>query len=95
MRWKPFYNSKWDRLTFIVEGSDFTRYRRIKGRMFRNPRYDVGVDVTLNKYLSAGVRVNDLAEVKRVQYTTRLVFEDKDISYLLGFATLGSLKSSK
>lgn len=93
VRWKPFYNSKWDRLTFIVEGSDFTRYRRIKGRMFRNPRYDVGVDVTLNKYLSAGVRLNDLAEVKRVQYTTRLVFEDKDISYLLGFATLGSLKN--
>lgn len=95
VRWKPFYNSKWDRLTVLVEGSDFTRYRRIKGRMFRNPRYDVGVDVAFNKYISAGVRLNDLAEVKRLQYTTRLVFEDKDISYLLGFATLGSLKSTK
>jgi phospholipid/cholesterol/gamma-HCH transport system substrate-binding protein len=92
MRWKPFYNSKWDRLSVIVEGSDFTRYRRIHDRMFRNPRYDVGVDFSFNKYISAAVRLNDLAEVKRLEYTTRVAFEDKDISYLLGFASLGTLK---
>ncbi len=92
LRWKPFYNSSWDRFSVIVEGSEFTRNRRIKGRFFNDPRYDVGVDLAFNKYISAGVRVNDLAEVKRVDYTTRLIFEDKDIAYLFGFATLGSLK---
>ena len=50
------------------------------------------MDVALNKYVSAGVRLNDMAETKRVNYTTRLLFEDKDISYLFGFASLGSLK---
>ena len=92
MRWKPFYNSKWDKLSVLVEASEFTRNRRIRGRSFNDPRYDVGVDVALNKYISAGVRLNDLVEAKRINYTTRLVFEDKDISYLLGFASLGSLK---
>ena len=92
LRWKPFYNSKWDRISLIVEGSEFTRYRSIHGRMFRNPRYDVGVDVAFNRYVSAGMRLNDLAETKRVNYTTRLIFEDKDISYLFGFASLGAMK---
>ena len=93
VRWKPFYqNSKWDRLNVLVEASEFTRNRSIRGRSFDNPRYDAGVDVALNKYVSAGLRLNDLAETKRLNYTTRLLFEDKDISYLFGFATLGSLK---
>ncbi|OGR68038.1 MAG: hypothetical protein A2081_02735 [Elusimicrobia bacterium GWC2_61_19] len=92
LRWKPFFNSKWDRLSVIVEGSEFGRDRRIKGRNFNDPRYDAGVDVAINKYVSAGVRLNDMLETKRVNYTTRLIFEDKDISYLFGFATLGSLK---
>jgi len=91
-RWKPFYNSKWDRLSVLVEASEFTRNRRIRGRSFNDPRYDAGVDVAINKYVSAGVRLNDMAETKRVNYTTRLIFEDKDISYLFGFASLGSLK---
>ncbi|OGF12728.1 MAG: hypothetical protein A2024_07925 [Candidatus Edwardsbacteria bacterium GWF2_54_11] len=74
-----------------MEGSEFSRNRRIKGRSFNDPRYDVGVDVTLNKYVSAGMRLNDMAETKRVNYTTRVLFEDKDIAYLFGFATLGSM----
>lgn len=93
VRWKPFYqNSKWDRLTVLVEASEFSRNRAIKGRGFNSPRYDAGVDVAVNKYVSAGVRLNDMAETKRVNYTTRLLFEDKDIAYLFGFASLGSLK---
>jgi len=92
VRWKPFLNSKWDRLVVFVEGSEFTRNRRIKGRGFNEPRYDVGVDVNVNKYVAAGVRLNDLAETKRLNYTTRVMFEDKDIAYLFGFATLGSMK---
>lgn len=92
VRWRPLMNSKWDRLAVFAEGSDFSRDRHIKGRSFNSPRYDVGADVTVNKYVSAGVRLNDLAETKRLNYTTRVVFEDKDIAYLFGFATLGSLK---
>jgi phospholipid/cholesterol/gamma-HCH transport system substrate-binding protein len=91
-RWKPFFNSKWDRLSVLVEGSEFSRNRRIKDRSFNDARYDAGVDVALNKYISAGVRLNDMLETKRVNYTTRLIFEDKDIAYLFGFASLGALK---
>ena len=93
LRWKPFYqNPEWDRISAMVEASEFTRNRAIKGRNFNDPRYDAGVDVVINKYISAGLRLNDMAETKRLNYVTRLVFEDKDISYLLGFASLGSLK---
>jgi len=93
LRWRPFFNSKWDKLTMLFEGSEFTRNRKIKGRTFNDPRLDAGVEVKVNKYVSAGVRLNDMLEVKRVDYTTRVIFEDKDIAYLLGFASLGSLKS--
>lgn len=92
VRWRPFYNSKWDRLTVLFEGSEFTRNRKIKDRHFNDARYDAGVDVKFNKYISAGVRLNDMLETKRVDYTTRVYFEDKDIAYLFGFATLGSMK---
>ncbi|MDD2804982.1 MAG: MlaD family protein [Elusimicrobiales bacterium] len=91
-RWSPFLNSKWDRISFLVEGSEFTRNRDIKGRLFNKPRYDVGADAKLNKYISAGARVSDLAEASRVNFTTRLIFEDKDIAYLFGFASLGAMK---
>lgn len=91
VRWRPFLNSKWDRLAFFAEGSEFSRDRRIKGRGFNSPRLDAGVDVRLNKYVEAGVWLNEMAETKRVNYTTRVLFEDKDIAYLFGFASLGSL----
>ena len=45
------------------------------------------MEFILNPYVSAGVRVNDLAQVKRVNYTAHVIFEDKDISYLLGLAS--------
>jgi len=90
LNWKPFYDSKWDRLSVMLEASDFSRNRTIRGRFFNKPRYDAGVNVQLNKYVGAGVRVNELAEVKRVEYTTRVLFEDKDISYLFGLISVGS-----
>lgn len=89
-RWAPFLNSKWDRISFLVEGSEFTRNRDIKGRLFNKPRWDVGAMAKVNKYVSAGARFSDLAETSRVNLTTRLIFEDKDIAYLFGFATLGA-----
>lgn len=91
LRWRPFYfNSKWDKISLMFETSELTRNRVIKDKFFNTPRYDAGVMVAVNKYVSAGVRLNDLTEVKRVDYTTRFIFEDKDISYLLGLATFGS-----
>jgi len=90
-RWRPFYfNSKWDKISLMFEASELTRNRVIKDKFFNTPRYDAGVMVAVNKYVSAGVRLNDLTEVKRVDYTTRLIFEDKDISYLLGLVSFGS-----
>lgn len=91
-RWSPFLNSKWDRISFLVEGSEFTRNRDIKGRLFNKPRWDVGAMARVNKYISAGARLNDAAETSRLNLTTRLIFEDKDIAYLFGFASLGAMK---
>ncbi|MCX5784125.1 MAG: MlaD family protein [Elusimicrobia bacterium] len=90
VRWQPFYyNSKWDKISLMFEASEFTRNRVIKRRFFNTPRYDAGVNVAFNKYISAAVRLNDLTEVKRLDYSTRIAFEDKDISYLLGFLSFG------
>ncbi|HAF95737.1 MAG TPA: hypothetical protein DER10_01910 [Elusimicrobia bacterium] len=91
VRWQPFYyNSTWDRVSLLFEASEFTRNRYIKNRYFNTPRYDAGVTVALNKYISACLRLNDMNEVKRLDYITKVAFEDKDISYLLGLVTLGS-----
>ena len=93
VKYRPFYyDPNWDRVRFLFEASDFTRNRVIRGRGFNDARYDAGVELMFNRYIAAGVRVNDLLEVKRVDYTARVMFEDKDISYLLGLASLGSLK---
>jgi hypothetical protein len=73
-----------------MEASEFSRRRTIRGRFFDKPRYDAGIEFLVNRYVSAGLRVNDIREVKRVNYTARVIFEDKDISYLLGLATLSS-----
>ena len=90
MKYRPFYGDpKWDRFRFLFEAADFSRKRVIKGRGFDTPRYDAGLEFILNRYVAAGVRVNDLAEVKRMNYTAHIMFEDKDISYLLGLASFG------
>ena len=89
VKYRPlYYDPKWDRFRLVFEASDFSRRRDIKGRFFDNPRYDAGVELIFNSYVAAGVRVNDLQEVKRVNYTAHVMFEDKDISYLLGLASL-------
>jgi len=94
VKYRPFhYDPKWDKVRFLLEASDFSRRRDIKGRFFDEPRYDLGVEFILNRYVAAGMRVNDLQEVKRVNYTAHLMFEDKDISYLLGLASLSSVGS--
>jgi phospholipid/cholesterol/gamma-HCH transport system substrate-binding protein len=90
-QWRHWRHSPlWDRLVLIFEASDFLRNRYVKDRLFNSPRLEAGVDFALNKYVSAGMRVNDLTETKRFNYTARVIFEDKDISYLFGLITIGS-----
>lgn len=72
-----------------AEGSEFTRNRVIKGRFFNKPRFDAGVDLRFNKNFSAGVAVTDIAEISRLNYHTRVLFEDEDISYLFGLISVG------
>ena len=100
VRYSPFHSSSaLDKVRFLFEASEFTRRRYIKTRFFNAPRFDAGVDYLLNRYFSAGVRISDLAEVRRLNYTTRVMFEDKDIAYLLGLMSFGASgaasKSSK
>lgn len=91
IKYRPLYEKSFDRLLLFAEGSEFGRDRNVTNRHLDAPRYDVGVQVNLNKYVSTGVRLNDLLETKRVNYTFRLYFEDKDISSMLGFASLGAM----
>jgi len=88
--WKPFDSSKHDILKLYAEGSDFSRDRDIFGRHFDNPQIDIGADVEINKYFSAGLRVSDIAEAARLNYTTHIRFEDKDLSSLFGIASVGA-----
>ncbi len=90
VRWRPFFNSKWDKFTLLAEGSEFDRNRVIKGRRFDDPRFDAGVMYSFNKYVSAGMRLNDMLETKMVDYSASVAFEDKDISYLFGLISFGS-----
>jgi phospholipid/cholesterol/gamma-HCH transport system substrate-binding protein len=90
LRWRPFYNSSWDRIELLAEGSDLNRNRYIKGRRFNSPRFDAGAYYWFNKYASVGMRLNDITETKMVDYTARVAFEDKDISYLFGLISFGS-----
>ena len=96
VKYRPlYYDPKWDRFRFVFEASDFSRRRMIKDRFLDKPRYDAGLELIFNRYVSAGVRVNDLQEVKRVNYTAHVMFEDKDISYLLGLASFGGAGGKK
>lgn len=87
IRYRPFYKDPlWGRISLLGEGNDFSRNRVIKGRKFNTPRYDVGFDFKLNKNAQVGMRISDIMEVKRVNYTAKILFEDKDLAYLFGLA---------
>jgi len=89
IKYSPFHSgSALNRLTFLVEASDISRNRYIKGRRFESPIYTVGADFKVNKYVSTGMKLEDLTETKRLNYRASVVFEDKDIAYLLGLLLL-------
>ncbi len=92
IRYRLFYRDPlWGRLSLFLEGNDFSRNRVIKGRRFNDPRYDIGADFKVNSAAQVGIRVSDLLEVKRVSYTAKILFEDKDLAYLFGLASGSSL----
>lgn len=91
----PFYKTDiLNNFSVFGEASDFARDRIIRGRDFTKPRYDLGVRYSFNKYLDVGVRWADIAETGHVQYTARINFSDRDISYLLGLVTLGTMRAT-
>lgn len=89
LRYKAVSLGKDGAIETYAEASEFTRNRAINGRFFNKPRFDAGVDVRFNKVVSAGVALTDMAEVSRVNYHTRILFEDEDISYLFGLISVG------
>lgn len=79
-----------DRLSVEAQGYDFGRNRVIEGRRFDKPQYDVAARVKVQKHVSVGGRVEDLAEVPRYQSWVKVMFEDQDIAYLLGMISFGA-----
>jgi len=94
LRYRPFYgDALWGRLSLLAEGNEFARNRAIQGRDFNRPRYDAGMDFRINRNIETGVRLTDMLEVKRINYTAKILFEDKDLAYLFGFIGGGSAAS--
>ncbi|HOX23995.1 MAG TPA: hypothetical protein PLL10_11055, partial [Elusimicrobiales bacterium] len=94
LRVKPLYDVPfWDRFSALTEIYDWTRRRTINGRYFGNPNYNVGGEFRIHRILSVGMRATDIAGTGNTQYTANLTFEDKDLSYLLGIITLGTMTS--
>lgn len=92
IKYSPFHStSALDKLTFLFEISDISRNRYINGRLFDTPIHTAGVEFKLNEYVSTGIKVEDFTETKRLNYNASIIFEDKDIAYLFGFASLASV----
>jgi hypothetical protein len=54
----------------------------------------MGTEFTINKYISLGAGITDISGSGNTTYSANLKFEDKDIAYLLGLVTLGTMRSS-
>jgi phospholipid/cholesterol/gamma-HCH transport system substrate-binding protein len=89
-RYRPFQMTEvpvMNRLEFVGQGSDFGRDAIIKGRRFDSPNYMAGARLKVNKWVTAGVQSEDIAETSNVHGLLNVTFEDKDIAYLLGFVS--------
>lgn len=83
------------KVSFVGKAYDFGRNRTIFGKNFRNPQYDVGMELKVHKNLRLGARVEDIAEVQAYQTTANLMFEDRDIAYFFGLVSFsGSSRSA-
>jgi phospholipid/cholesterol/gamma-HCH transport system substrate-binding protein len=85
-RYTPFYyDNFFSRFNLNFEVNEFSRNRKIKQRFFNDARYDIGLGYNISKIISANVKLTDILEVKRFQFSTRVIFEDKDLARLFGF----------
>jgi len=81
------------RVSVMAQAHDFGRNRIVSGRRLDKPFYDLGAKVRVQKYVSLGGRVEDLAEVPRYQTWINIMFEDTDIAYLFGMVSFGAAGS--
>ena len=81
------------RLSGVAQGHDFGRNRIIEGRRFSKPAYDLGAQIKVQKHVSLGGRVEDIAEVPRYQSWLKVMFEDTDVAYLFGMVSFGAAGS--
>jgi phospholipid/cholesterol/gamma-HCH transport system substrate-binding protein len=87
----PFYKDPfWNRFSVVGQAYDFSRNRNVEGVQFDTPQYDVGLTAKVQKYVSVGVRGEDLAQKPRFMSWVKVLWEDKDIAYLFGLATFGA-----
>lgn len=89
-RYRPFDGSEvpvFNRLELLGQGFDFGRDAIIKERHFDEPNYTAGARLKINRWLSAGVQAEDIAETTNVHGVVNVTFEDKDIAYLFGFVS--------
>lgn len=89
-RYRPFEDTEIpvaNRLEILAQGSDFGRDAVINGRHMTNPDYTAGARIKINRWLTAGVQAEDIAETTDLHGVVNVSFEDKDIAYLLGFVS--------
>jgi phospholipid/cholesterol/gamma-HCH transport system substrate-binding protein len=89
-RYRPFQDTDIpvaNRLELMAQGFDFGRDVIIKGRKFDSANYIAGARVKVNKFVTAGVQAEDIAETTNVNGVVNVTFEDRDIAYLLGFVS--------
>ncbi|MBI4424595.1 MAG: MCE family protein [Elusimicrobia bacterium] len=80
----------WGRFSAFAEAYDFGRNRVVEGRRLDHPVVGLGGKVQLHRVVGIGARVEDLQEVTRVQSWLNVMFEDKDVAYLLGMVSFGA-----
>ncbi len=87
----PLYQDPfWGRFSMQAQAYDFGRNRTVNAKVLNRPDYDFGVLAKVGKYFGVGVRLEDIAETKRVMTWANVRWEDQDIAYLFGLATFGA-----
>jgi phospholipid/cholesterol/gamma-HCH transport system substrate-binding protein len=90
----PLYRDPfWSRFSVTAQAYDFGRNRTVNAKIFDRPSYDAGVIGRINKYFGVGLRVEDIAVVRRVMSWANVRFEDQDVAYLFGLASFGAAGS--
>ena len=77
------------RLELEAEAYNFGRDESFQGQTFDKPVYNVGARVkAIDPWLWIGAQVEDVAERKNFTVNANLVFQDKDLAFLLALVGL-------